>query len=182
MLVLSGRENRILQLLCDANVIIEAYSIKKWHYLMNTHRVATGSVVANKECVNYPDKYQRLFIDLKSEVRKGRVTLIAASTQEVTRLIQKVFEHKIVIHAGETELIAIMLNPKYNELVFCTADKAAVYAAHVFDLLPRVVSFERCLGKSYKVKLPYKCTERRMEILKAEAIQYLGADLERQDS
>ena len=170
-----------MQLLCDANVIIEAYSIKKWYYLINNHRIYTGSVVANKECVNYPAEYQKLFLDLTGDVRKGRVTIIAASTQDVARVVQKVFEHKIIIHVGEAELLAIMLDPECNELILCTTDGAAVRAAHVFDLLPRVVSLEHCLGKSSKVRLHYKCTEKRMQNLKAEAIQILGATKEKRN-
>lgn len=174
MQVLSGRENRILRLLCDANVIIKAHSINSWHYLTSTHQVFTGSVVASKECVYYADEYQKRSIDLKGEVKKGRLTILATATQEVAGITKKVAKNRIIIHPGEAELIALMLNSQYGELVFCTADKAAVHAAYIFDLTSRLVSLERCIRKHLVSKLPYQCTEQALNHWKAEAIQRFG--------
>lgn len=164
-----------MKLLCDADVIIEAHKTKVWRYLVNTHEVFIGSVVANKECIYYIDTYQKRFIDLKQEAKTGKVSILTAFDQELSRVVKKVNKYKLVIHSGETESIALMLNPKYKELVFCTADRAAVKAAYLFDLSTRVVSLECCLGKTAKVKLPYKCTEKAMDRSKTEAIQYFDS-------
>ena len=67
-----------------------------------------------------------------------------------------------------------MLNPVDNDLIFCTADKAAVKAAYLCGLTNRVVSLEYCFGRSTKLNLPNKCTEKVMRHLKADAIQYFG--------
>ncbi|MGB3340957.1 MAG: hypothetical protein WBB37_05700, partial [bacterium] len=90
---------------------------------------------------------------------------------KIEKIIKKACEKKLNIHAGEAESIAVLLEPKYTQLIFCTADKAAVAAAHLYDLMSRVVSFEKCLEGLKTCTLPYKLTEKAMQRWKAEAIQ-----------
>lgn len=164
-----------MKLLCDAVIVIEAFNAHKWRLLINTHKVFVGSIVAHKECLYYTDSNQKRTIDLESEAISDKVKILTSSAQEIFEIVKKVNDYRLIIDPGETESIALMLNPMYNDLVFCTADGAAVKAAHLFNLTSRVVSLEYCLGKSTKANLPYKCTERAMNHLKAEAIQYFGA-------
>jgi len=69
------------------------------------------------------------------------------------------------------ESIAALLKPEYHELYFCTADRIAIAVAHLFDVMSRVISFEKCLGGIKSYKFPFRLTEKAMQRWKTEAIQ-----------
>lgn len=162
-----------MKLLCDAVIVIEAYKLNIWRHLSTTHEIFIGSIV-DQECTHYPETYQKRFINMKQEAKKGKVKILTASAQEVSDIVEKMNKHKLDIDPGETESIALMLDPKFSELFFCTADRAAVKAAYLFDLATRVVSLEYCLGRMTKAKLPYKCTKKALNQFKANALQHFG--------
>ena len=111
---------------------------------------------------------------MEKDIKRGSIKILTGSTQAVSDIIKKLDKYNLDIHTGEAESIALMLNSKFPELNFCTADKAAIKALYLFNLSHRVVSLEKCLEKSMKVRLPEKCTEDTLKRYKNEALQYFG--------
>ncbi len=112
------------------------------------------------------------YLDFRNDIANDRIIKVSVSIEEITPILQKTADNRIDIHTGEAESIAVMLKPGYQNLYFCTADKTAVVATHLFNLLDRVVSLEKCLAKKVHT-LPFKLTEKAMQKWKADAIQRL---------
>jgi hypothetical protein len=114
------------------------------------------------------------FFDFKKDIDSGRIVNIAMPIEAIQRVVKEARVNGRDIHAGEAESIAALLASGYQELYFCTADRVAVAVAHLFDVMHRIVSFEKCLEDIKSYKLPYKLTETAMKSWKAEAIQRIG--------
>jgi hypothetical protein len=124
-----------------------------------------------KEAQHFKDDLQ---INLKKDIASGKIIKISMPIEEIQTVIKKACENRLDIQAGEAESIAALLKPEYQQLYFCTADKAAIAAAHLYDVMTRITSFEKCLTRIKSCKLPYKLTEKAMQRWKAEAIQKIG--------
>lgn len=129
-----------------------------------------SSVVLDESQYFKDDLCQKHYLDFKNNIDNGVVTIIATTAEDVQHILEKAIKNGFDIHAGEAESLSAMLKSEYSELYFCTADKRAVIVAHLFDLLDRVISLEKCLGKN-AIHLTPKVTEKVMQRWKAEAIQ-----------
>lgn len=157
-------------LLCDAVIIIDAHNLGIWNLLKSHYRIHFASTVL-KEAQHFKDDLQ---INLKKDIASGKIIKISMPIEEIQTVIKKACENRLDIQAGEAESIAALLKPEYQQLYFCTADKAAIAAAHLYDVMTRITSFEKCLTRIKSCKLPYKLTEKAMQRWKAEAIQKIG--------
>jgi hypothetical protein len=120
------------------------------------------------------DLQAKHYFDLKKDIDTGRIIRVSTPIKDIQKLIKKASENRLDIHRGEAASIAALQKPEYQQLYFCTADRVAVIATHLFDDMSRVVSFEKCLSKIKPCKLPYKLTKAAMQNWKAEAIQRIG--------
>lgn len=157
-------------LLCDAVIIIDAHNLGIWNLLKSHYRIHFASTVL-KEAQHFKDDLQ---INLRKDIASGRIIKISMPIEEIQTVIKKACENRLDIQAGEAESIAALLKPEYQQLYFCTADKAAIAATHLYGIMSQVVSFEKCLKGVKSCKLPYKLTEKAMQRWKAEAIQRIG--------
>ncbi len=161
-------------LLCDAVIIIDAHNLGIWKILKSHYRIHFASIVL-KEAQYFKDDLQvKHYLDLKKDIASGKIIKISMPIEEIQTAIKKACENRLDIQAGEAESIAALLKPEYQKLYFCTADKAAIAAAHLYDVMSQVVSFEKCLEGVKSCKLPYKLTEKAMQHWKADAIQRIG--------
>lgn len=158
-------------LLCDAVIIIDAHKLGLWRILKAHYRIHFASTVL-KETQHFKDDLQiKHYLYLKKDIASGRIIKISMPIEEIQTVIKKACENRLDIQAGEAESIAALLKPEYQQLYFCTADKAAITATHLYDVMSQVVSFEKCLKGVKSCKLPYKLTEKAIQRWKAEAIQ-----------
>jgi len=162
-------------LLCDAVIIIDAHKLGLWRILKAHYRIHFASTVLKKEAQYFKDDLQlKYYLDFRKDIASGRIIKISMPIEEIQTVIKKACENRLDIQAGEAESIAALLKPEYQQLYFCTADKAAIAATHLYDVMSQVVSFEKCLKGVKSCKLPYKLTEKAMQRWKAEAIQRIG--------
>ena len=161
-------------LLCDAVIIIDAHTLGLWNILKSHYRIHFASIVL-KEAQHFIDDLQvKYYLDLKKDIASAKIIKISMSIEEIQTVIKKACENRLDIQAGEAESIAALLKLEYQKLYFCTADKAAIAATHLYDVMSQVVSFEKCLKGVKSCKLPYKLTEKAMQRWKKEAIQRIG--------
>jgi len=176
MLVYPNRKNLTLKLLlCDAVIIVDAHNLGLWNVLKSNYRIHIASTVLKKEAQFFKDDLQeKHYLDFRKDIDQGRIIKISMTIEEIQAVIKKAGEHRLDIHAGEAESIASLAKTAYQQLDFCTADKAAVAAVHLFDAMSRVVSLEKCLEGLKSCKLPYKLSETAMQQWKSDAIQRVG--------
>jgi len=161
-------------LLCDAVIIIDAHNLGIWKILKSHYRIHFASTVL-KEAQHFKDDLKaKHYLDFKKDIASGKIIKISMPIEEIQAVIKKACENRRDIQTGEAESIAALLKPEYQQLYFCTADKAAIAATHLYDVMPQVVSFEKCLKGVKSCKLPYKLTEKAMQRWKAEAVQRIG--------
>lgn len=122
----------------------------------------------------YESLGKKHLIDLSAPIARRTVEVIPIEASEVETVIRTVMSKGVDIHVGEAESIAAMLRPEHRDLLFCTADRAAVNAAYLSGLAARLISLERCITGTRCESLPCKCTERTLEVWKASAIQRFG--------
>ncbi|MBA7510621.1 hypothetical protein ES705_02607 [subsurface metagenome] len=133
-------------LLCDAVIIIDAHKLGLWRILKAHYRIHFVSTVLKKEAQYFKDDLQlKYYLDFRKDIASGRIIKISMPIEEIQTVIKKACENRLDIQAGEAESIAALLKPEYQKLYFCTADKAAIAAAHLYNVMSRVVSFEKCL-------------------------------------
>jgi len=164
-------------LLCDTVIIIDAHSLELWNTLKSHYRIHIVSSVLAKESQHFIDGLQmKHYLDFNADIAQGRVVKISASMEDIQKVMKRTRESRCEIHLGEAESIAALLQPENQQLCFCTADKTAVAAAHLFDVMARVKSFEECLRGLKSCTLPYKLTDKAMQKWRAEAIRRFGLD------
>ena len=165
--------NRILKLLFDAVIVINAFKLNIWNYLTGNHEISVANSVARKEVEFCSKDGVKEYINLMTEIRKGKLSEIAASPEMIIEVNENVVKKKIEIQLGETESIAILLTEGFGDLQFCTADKAAVCACHLFEKTAKLVSLEQCLPKVHRKKLSYELTTKALERWKGDAVRLL---------
>ena len=161
-------------LLCDAVIIIDAHKLGLWNVLKSHYKIHIASTVLRESQFSKDDLQVKHYLDFKKDIDHGLIIKISMSIKDIQAIIKKTQENRLDIHAGEAESIAALLKREYKHLDFCTADKAAIVVAHLFDVMPRVVSLEKCIKGLKSCKLPYKLTEKAMQGWKKEAIQRIG--------
>ena len=122
-------------LLCDAVITIDAHNLGLWNVLKSHYRIYFAST-ALKEAQYFKDDLQiKHYLDFKKDVASGEIIKISMSIEEIQTAIKKACENRLYIQAGEAESIAALLKPEYQQLYFCTADKAAIAATHLYDVM-----------------------------------------------
>lgn len=158
-------------LLCDAVIIIDVHRLELWKALKSNHKICIASAVLKESRFFKDDLQTTHYLDFKAEIEEARIMKISMKIEDIQAILRRSSEHKIDIHTGEAESLAALLKPDYQDLYFCTADKAAVAAAHLYDVAARILSLEKCLDAPGSGNLPYKLTEKAMQTWKAWAIQ-----------
>ncbi|MBE0434035.1 hypothetical protein IBX73_11310 [candidate division WOR-3 bacterium] len=149
--------------LCDAVIVIDAHVLGLWNTIKTLHRIHVASAVL-AESQHFSDGlHTRQYLDFETDISVGVITKISMPIESIKDVIKEVRGHKIEIHVGEAESIAALLHPDHQQLHFCTADRGAVVATHIFGIMSRVVPLEKCLAGSGRYTLPYKLTEKAMQ-------------------
>jgi hypothetical protein len=158
-------------LLCDAVIVIEAHKHKLWNSLKAHFKIHIASTVLKELQFFRDDLHQRHYLNLRSDIDGGRINVISITPVDIRAILKTAHDHKRDIQVGEAESLAALLQPKYKTLLFCTADKAAIVVAHLYDVMSRVVPLEECISGKKACRLPYKLSKKAMTYWKAQAIQ-----------
>jgi hypothetical protein len=137
-----------LCVLVDAMVVIKLHELGAWEQLTERCQVAASAIIVHDEAL-FHSRDQLGFaqkIDLPADVARGRIVELAATAQEMVDCRSR-FDSVLAsnLHDGEVECLALLLNVDNEAYVFCTADRAALYAMSLLGLGERCVSLESLL-------------------------------------
>jgi hypothetical protein len=135
-------------LLLDANVVLEAHRRDVWNPLLQRASIAVPSAVARDEARFYDSRAGMVPIHLPSLISDGKITEVAASAQQIESVINFFNPaHANALGAGELEALAI-LQASEEGILFCTADKLAIYSLVLMGFSERGISFEEVLRQT----------------------------------
>ncbi len=159
----------------DANVIIDAFAGGFWDALVARYEVCITSIVLHSEVFFYEDaKGQRVPINLEPYLISKKVVEIAASTDELAALTERVNLNLLDrIDDGEQEALALLLTGRFDDHQFCTGDTRAIKALTRLSLGALGISLEELLTQiGMKKKLPNPSDSKAaFDRKKAEGIQ-----------
>ena len=135
-------------LLLDANVVLEAHRRDVWNLLLQRASIAVPSAVARDEARFYDSRAGMVPIHLPSLISDGKITEVAASAQQIESVINFFNPaHANALGAGELEALAI-LQASEEGILFCTADRLAIYSLVIMGFSERGISLEEVLRQT----------------------------------
>ena len=142
--------------LLDACIIIEAHLLGVWESLVDQVEILVSSIVAHDEALFYVKGELIAALDLKTFITKGKIQEVAATVREMASLMD-IFDRSFtdVLHDGEIEALALILQQKVGEARYCSCDGAALKALAMIGQAEKGISMEALLlsiGRSKQVK------------------------------
>ncbi|MCK4395909.1 hypothetical protein KAW96_04855 [candidate division WOR-3 bacterium] len=140
-------------LLLDADVIIYLHEIGLWKAFIKRFEVFVSAAVAN-EVRFYPINFgKHIPINLRNE----KVKILEMNVQKANNAIYSTIDKFTGpdIQIGEIESIALMKEKRFENLIFCTGDRAAIIASCLLGLKERIISLEETMiqgGMKKKIK------------------------------
>jgi hypothetical protein len=137
--------------LLDADVIIDLPGLDVFDKLVKIHQVSVASTVV-EEIQHFWRAGEKILVDFRGEYIEASVLReVGVSTEELQEVIERLPALKRdVIHAGELESLAILLQEE--DLTFCSCDAATIRTLPFLDLDERGISTESLLRKSGLLK------------------------------
>lgn len=134
------------QILIDTVVIIDAHENDYWESLCNVYRVALPAVIIEDEAFYFQSDRGKIGMNPTEWIRKGKVIRLEAELDDFKALEQRLSSDFLAsLDAGELEALAILMSKSHKDILFTTADKAAVKALGVLGLGFQGVSVEELL-------------------------------------
>jgi len=136
-----------LDVLVDTVVVINAHENGYWEHLCNKHCIYLPNSVIEDEAFYFTSNKGKTALTPSKWLQQKKAFCIEAQPSDIVKLTEKLsndFLH--TLDSGELEALAILLSENYPELLFTTADKAAVKALGVLNLSYKGISVE-CLLK-----------------------------------
>jgi len=137
--------------LLDANIIIEAYKMGVWEKLIEKVEIIVSSIVAHDEALFYSKKEGGVPepIKIKNLIEEGKIKEFSASQEEIAEFLNK-FDRLFVegLHIGESESLALIMNCKLDDTLFCSGDATAIQALAMIGFSDLGISFEILLKKT----------------------------------
>ena len=133
--------------LLDADVIIKLLELDVFDRLADQHEVHVASTVID-EVKYFRREGQKVRVDFRGTyVESGRAVEDSATVEQMQEVVGRLPVLKQqVIHAGELESLAVLVNRE--DLTLCTFDAAAIRTLPFLDASDRSVSAERLLQSS----------------------------------
>ena len=158
------RATKLKCVLLDADIIIKAYEQEIWETMLKVLDVKVPSTVVNEAFFfENKDGFVEYSIDLKRLAEEGAIEILEASIDDIIRL-QKQFDGSFCLDAGEEEAIAILFADKAEGAIFCSADKLAIQALAMLDLVEQGSSLEKILKiNGINKKLYFECTDEHFQ-------------------
>ena len=150
--------------LLDADIIIKAYEQDIWEKMLKVLDIKVPSTVVQEAFFfENKDGIMDYSLDLKRLAEEGAIEITQASLDDIISLKEQ-FDESFSLDAGEEEAIAILFADKAEGAMFCSADKLAIQALAMLDLVEQGISLERILQiNGITKKLYYECTDEHFQ-------------------
>jgi len=134
--------------LLDAMIIIEAHAVDVWDRLLEEVNIMVPATVINSEAFYFDSKKtdRRGAIRLRKYVESGRIGEVNATIEDLQSLHETLsFVALQGLHEGELEALAVLHGGAIENVLFCTADRAAIRALALLGHSESGISFENLL-------------------------------------
>jgi len=164
------------QILTDTVVIIDAHSNEYWEYLCNAYLIAIPAYIFENEAFYFQSERGKVGMNPTEWIKQEKVIRIEADLEDFEVLRKKLTSDSMAsIDEGEHEALAILLSKKHKDVLFTTADRAAIKVLGVLGLGLRGISVEELLIKNGRgkgsPKLPLHFTKKWFQQVLAEGLR-----------
>lgn len=142
------KTTKLLHLLLDACVVIEAHRLGTWNALVGRAHIACPAMVVKDEALFYQHNKHSVHpsINLPNLVAQGKIEMLEATADDLAMVAGLLTDNVTEgLDPGETEALALLLVGKAAGYSFCTGDRAAIHALALLGLSEKGVSFEQAL-------------------------------------
>lgn len=155
---------KLKQIVVDTVVIIDAHEYSYWKSLCKAYHIAVPAIVLEKEAFYFQSDRGKIGMNPTEWLMQNQVTRIEAELEDFETLRKKLSSDFMAsLDAGELEALAILMSKSHKDILFTTADKAAIKALGVLGIGSRGISVEELLknsGINPKERLPLKFTKK----------------------
>lgn len=166
---------KLKQILPDTVVIIAAHENGYWESLCNAYHIVVPATILENEAFYFESDRGKVGMRPSEWIKNGKITRIEAELEDFETLQRRLNPDLLAsLDDGELEAIAILLSNRYKNLLFTTADKAAIKALGVLGLSSQGISIEELLknlGINQKGKLPLHFTKKWFQQILAEGFR-----------
>jgi hypothetical protein len=141
---------KLTSVLLDAVIVIEAHALGIWSNLVGKVEILIPSTVVRDEAFyfNSKKKEKRLAIQISKSIKDGEIKEVSATAEDL-RSLGGIFDNATLqgLDPGELEALALLKSCKIGDILFCTADGAAIRALALMGNSELGISLERLLQK-----------------------------------
>lgn len=142
-------------ILLDSNVVITAHELGFWEILCANYQIFLPATVLENELFYFQSSKGKKGLKASEWIKQGKVTRIEAELADYANLSSRLKKDFLIsLDAGEREALAILFSKTYTNLLFATADRAAVRALAILNLGLSGISTEELIGDMKKINLP----------------------------
>jgi len=146
---MTARTTKPRCVLLDANIVIEAHTLRIWAELKERYELILPSIVVINEAKYFhSSKRGSKSIRLGEQITRGEVHQLTATVEEYAELY-KIFDSVFLqtLDSGETEALALLQANRTPEAFFCTSDAPAIKALAMLGLSLQGISMEMLMNK-----------------------------------
>ncbi len=164
------------QIEIDTVVIIDAHEYGYWEPLCNAYRIAVPASILEDEAFYFQSDRGKIGMNPTEWLKQEKVIRVEAEFEDFEALQKRLSSDFMAsLDAGELEALAILLSKRHKDILFTTADRAAIKALGVLGLGSRGISVEELLKNSgtkrkEKSKLPQHFTKKWFQQVLAEGL------------
>lgn len=153
------------QILPDTVVIVNAHEHGYWQSWCNAYHIVLPASILENEAFYFQSDRGKVGMNPTEWIMQGKVLRIEAELEDFDVLRKKLTSDFLAsLDAGELEALAILMSKKHKDILFTTADRAAIKALGVLGLSSRGISVEELLvnsgaRKKGNPKLPLRFTK-----------------------
>lgn len=163
------------RILIDTVVIIDAHENGYWEQICNAYQIAVPAFVIENEAFYFDSDNGKIGMNPTEWLRQGKITRMEAELKDFETLQKKIsIDFMTSIDEGEREALAILISTSHD-ILFTTADRAAIKALGVLGLGFRGISVEEILKSSGtkrkgNLNFPVKLTKKWFQQILTEGL------------
>lgn len=161
-------------MLLDAVIVINAHEKGYWESLYNAHQICLPGTIIENELHYFTSDRGKEHLSVVNLLKENKILRIDAEISHIQKLTQKISDDFMKgLDPGELEALAILLSKEHQNLLFSTADKAAIKTLGLLGLSTRGISVEELLNtlhgiQNTKKKLESQYTKQWFQKILAE--------------
>lgn len=160
-------------ILPDTVVVIDAHENDYWEPICREYSLVLPSTIIENEAFYYQSERGKKGLNPTSWIKNNQITRVDAELSDFALLAKKLSpDFMSSLDAGELEALAILMSKKNKDVLFTTADRAAIRALGILGLGNRGLSVEELVKNiRLKRKLPAHLTKKWFEQVVAEGFR-----------